>query len=569
MKHIFRISVAVMLICALALSVFASSVTAMESHSTVSSDGSCQVSISATIHLDSAVDKLTFPIPGNATGITLNGSRVTAPKKDGVKNLNIKKLTGGMAGDFSVHIAYSLSEVVDYNEEGILQMQIPLLSGFAYGIEEIRFSVTLPGTTDVLPSFVSGYHQSSIEQSLAFQTDGATVSGHSLKPMKDHETLTLIMAVSEEMFPQSLVQRQDYTPAVIAMAVCGGLAVLYFFIFLFSLPTWPKRATQAPDGVGAGLLGCVMGMQGVDLSAMIFSWAQLGYVMINFDRKGRVLLQKRMDMGNERNDAERRWFAKLFGKRSRVDTSSRGFGMLWRLASVTPAGLGEMVTRLGSNTRIFRILASGIGLFGGAGLGLVMGGSAVLKWLVIVLLAVLGGWVGWHAQDVAVGLFLRHKRKLHKSLILSAFWLILGAFNGEFLFALWTVLALLASGMLLFWGGRRTPLGRVCRGQIGDLKRFLCTISKEDAAQLSEEDPDFFFRLAPEALALGVDRQFAAKFGALRYPACPYFTDGLDANMTALQWNAMLRKAMNAMDERGKNLPIENLVNRIRILIGR
>ena len=195
MKGIMRMLVAVGLVCLLATSVFASSVTAMESHSTVSSDGSCQVSINATVHLDSAVDKLIFPIPGNATGITLNGSRVTAPKKDGVKNLNIKKLTGGMAGDFSLHIAYNLSEVVRYNEEGILQMQIPLLSGFAYGVEEIRFSVTLPGTTDVLPSFVSGYHQSSIEQSLAFQTDGATVSGHSLKPMKDHETLTLIMAV--------------------------------------------------------------------------------------------------------------------------------------------------------------------------------------------------------------------------------------------------------------------------------------------------------------------------------------------------------------------------------------
>ncbi len=568
MKGFHRIFAAVLLICLLAVSASAASgITALESHSTVTADGTCQVSINATVHLDEAVDKLTFPLPADAGGITLNGSRVSAPKKDGVRNVNIKRITGGMAGDYSLHIAYSLSDVIHLTEEGLLQLQVPLLSGFAYPIESMTFSVTLPGAVEVLPSFVSGYHESSIEQSLSFQAEGATVSGSSLKAMKDHETLTMTMLVSEEMFPQSIVQRQDYTPAVTAMWIAGGLAALYFFIFLFSLPTWPKRAVEAPDGIGAGQLGCVVGMQGVDLTAMILSWAQLGYVLITLERKGRVSLLKRMDMGNERSEAERRWFMKLFGKRARVDTSSRGFALLWRQAAKTPAGLQEMIKRRCGSVRIFRALASAIGLFGGAGLGLVMGGGAVLKYLVIILLSVLGAWAGWHVQDFAAGVFLRHRRKLYKGLLISALWLIFGLISGEFLFTLWTVVALLAAGLLLFWGGRRTPLGRQCRGQIGDLKRYLKTLSKEDAGRLSQDDPDYFFRLAPYALALGVDREFARKFGSIRYPACPYFTDGVDANMTALQWNAMLRKAMAAMDERGQNLPFEQLINRIMLII--
>ena len=570
MKGIFKVFVAILVVCMLATTAFASNgISAMESHGTVSADGSCQISINATVHLDTAVDSLTFPVPAEATGITLNGARVSASKKNGVRNINIKRLTGGMAGDFSLHIAYSLSDVIVTTEEGLLQMRVPLLSGFAYPIESLSFSVTLPGAVEILPSFVSGYHENSIEQSLSFSAEGATITGSSLKAMKDHETLTMTMMASEEMFPRTVLQRQDYTPAVIGMAVAGGLALLYFFAFLFSLPTLPKRAVEAPDGVGAGQLGCVMGMQGIDLPAMIFTWANLGYLRICLERGGKVSLHYRMEMGNERSEAERRWFMKLFSKRNRVDTSSRGFAMLWRQAEKTPMGLQEMVTRHGANTKIFRLLASGIGLFGGSALGLVMGGGAILKWLLIVLLSILGAVVGYHGQDFAVGLLLRHRRKTTKSLVLYGLWLFLGLISGEFVFTLWTVLLMIVASFLLFWSGRRTPLGRQCRGQVGDLKRYLKNISRADAQRISAEDPDYFFRMAPEALALGVGREFARKFGDLRYPACPYFTDGVDANMTALQWNAMLMRSLKAMDERALNLPFEELIKRVRLIIGR
>ena len=569
MKGLIRIFAVLSLLCLLAMPAFADGITAMEYHSTVSSDGACQVSINATVHLDASVDKLTFPVPKEARGITLNGSRVTPTRKDGVKNINIKKVTGGMPGDFSLHIAYTLPDVVDYTQEGILQMQLPLLSGFQYPIENMKFSVTLPGATENLPGFTSGYHESSIEQSLAFQTDGATVSGSSIKAMKDHETLTMTLAVSQEMFPQSVVQRQDNTPAIIAMAVCGGVALLYYFLFLFTPPMWPKRAVEAPDGVGAGALGCVVGLAGVDLTAMILSWARLGYVLIRLERGGRVILEKRMDMGNEMPAGEYRWFMKLFGKRQQVDTASRGFALLWRQAEMGAIGLEEMVPKRSGSVRIFRLLLAGVGLFGGAGLGMVAGGGAVLKWLLILLLAALGGIAGWQMQDVALGVILRHGRKLRKSLILAAIWLIFALIAGEFMLGLWTVLALLLGGFFTFWGGKRTAFGRQCRSQVVDLKRYLRRLPKEDAARLSQEDPDYFFRLAPEAIALGVDREFAAKFGQIRYPACPYFTDGVDANMTAPQWNAMLHKAVQAMEERGRNLPLEDLITRIRILIGR
>ena len=569
MKHLRNLIVIIALIAALAVSAEAVGISSMESHASVATSGACQVSVNATVHLDKVADKLTFPVPGNATGITLNGSRVSAPKSGGVRNINLKKLTGNATGDFSFHIAYSLPDVITTTEEGLLQMQVPLLSGCSYPVEAMGFSVTLPGTAETLPSFVSGYHQSSIEQSLTFQTEGATVSGSTLKALKDHETLTMTMMVSEEMFPQSIMETQDYTVAAVAMGICGGLALLYWLCFMAVLPTWPKRTTQPPSGSSAGNLGCIVGMQGIDLPMLIVSWANLGYVLIHLDRKNRVILHKRMEMGNERSDWERTWFRKVFGNNNSVNTAGVRFARLWQAAETTRGGMGELLHRRAGSGKIFRFLAAGIGLFGGAGLGLAMGSGAVLKWVLVILFSLVGAWSGFAVQAYPAGLFLRHRHKLWEGLILCGVWLIFGLLTDTFLLTLWTVIGLLIAGQLLFWGGRRTPMGKATRGQVLDLKRYLRKLPKDEAAALTEADPDYFFRLAPEALALGVDREFARAFGAQRYPGCPYLTTGMDAHMTALQWNAMLRRAVEAMDSRGKSLQTERFIGLVQSLLRR
>ncbi|MBO5837881.1 MAG: DUF2207 domain-containing protein [Oscillospiraceae bacterium] len=567
MKRAFRLIGALVLCCCLAVSVSALSVTQMESHSSVAADGGCQVSINAAIHLDSAVDKLTFPIPAKATGVTLNGSRVSATKDGDVRHINLRRITGGMPGDYSVHIAYSLDDVIVTTEEGLLEMQVPLLSGCEYPVDALTFSVTLPGPVNTLPTFISGYHQASIEQSLVFQTEGAMVSGSSLKQMKDHETLMLHLVVSEEMFPQSIVKGEDYTIPATAMIICGALALVYWLITMWTFPTRREDITQPPQGSSAGNLGSIIGLQGIDLPMLVFSWAQLGYILIHLDRRSKVVLHKRMDMGNERSEWERRIFNKLFGKRQMVDTSGYGFATLWQQAGKKTGGVQEMVARFNGSKKVFRVLSAGIGLFGGACLGFVMGSGAFLKWILIVLLAVVGALAAWRILDWAAGAFLRYRRKLWTALILGGVWLIFGLISGEFMLTLWTVLALFVAGFLLFWGGRRTPLGKTNRQQVLDLKRYMLKLSKADAENLSVEDPDYFFRLAPEALALGVDREYAKKFGALRYPGCPYLTIGMDGQMTAQQWNAMMRRALEAMDDRGQSLGSEKFLGMIRSLI--
>ena len=69
--------------------------------------------------------------------------------------------------------------------------------------------------------------------------------------------------------------------------------------------------------------------------------------------------------------------------------------------------------------------------------------------------------------------------------------------------------------------------------------------------------------MAPYAVALGVDRAFAKRFGKARLGACPYLTTGLDGHRTALEWDQLIRQAVSAMDARQRRLPYEQIAIRL------
>lgn len=570
MRRVSAILAAVILVLALAVSASAATgASKLNSFATVSADGSCQVALTVTLHLESAVDKLYFPIPAEATGVSLNGSRVSAARSDGARQINLSRLVRGIVGDVTVNIHYSLYDVIHATEADTLEMQIPLLSGFQYPVEALEFSVTLPGAVDTLPSFVSGYHQARIEEDLTYSVDNATITGSSLKAMKDHETLTIHLAVSAEMFPQSITQTQNYDFGETAMGFCAALALIVWVIALWNQPMLPQSSTEPPEGFHAGQLGCIAAGQSTDLTLMVMSWAQLGYVLIQVDRRQHVLLHRLMDMGNERSELEQRCFAKLFGKRQLVDTTSYHYAQLCRMTAKRTDGMKELLHPRSGNPRFFRGIAAGIGLFGGACLAVAMAEGAALQGFLIFVLGIAGVVSGWFIQDFGAGIFVGHRRSLQTSLILSSLWLLLGLIAGAFPVALKMVGALLAAGLLLAWGGRRTALGRQTQAQVMGLRRYLRTADKNQLQRICEADPDYFFRLMPCALALGVDKAFAKGFGGTKLDRCPYLTTGMDAHMTALQWSRLMRKTVDAMNDRREKLPLEKLLGAIHSITRR
>ena len=547
----------------------ANSATSAQCNAAVATDGSCQVSLVLTVHLETPGDKLCFPVPAKATGVRLNGSRVSAPKSGQIRKINLSRVTGNTTGDFSFNIQYGLRDVIHPTESRTQQLELPLLSGFPYTIEAMSFTVTLPGPVEAKPAFVSGYHQSSIEADLDCTVDGMTITGTSLRALKDHETLTMTVPVSEELFPLSIVQTQSVGSMAVAMGICGGLALLYWLLFLRYLPLRFRRTNEPPEGFDAGALGCITGMQGLDLSMTVLTWAQLGYITLHCERGGRVLLQKRMEMGNERCEQEQRWFKKLFGTKQTVDTGSYSYAMLTRAMAAHPVRMQELVRPRSGNATVFRFLASGIGLFGGAGIGLVMSSGAFLQVLLVFVWGVLGAVSGWIIQRWASGVLLRRKDSLIVGLALSALWLLLALSVGEFTFGLWMIGGLLTAGLLLRIGGLRTSLGKQTAGEIAGLRWYLFSADTAQLRQRCETDPDYFFRMVPYAMALGADKSFAKRFKGMRIGACPYVTGTPGGPMTALQWSSLLRQTVAAMEDRARKLPLEKLMGILHSIIKR
>lgn len=564
MRRISYIICAVLLLVTLTFGVGAVGISSMDTSATAMQDSSCQVTTTVTIHIDQIQSHLYYPIPGAATNVTVNGVRRNTTVSGDVRLLDISQFLGNVTGDFSLSINYTLPDVVHFTEDGLLELRLPIACGFAYPVEEMSFLVMLPGEQTNQPTFESGYHQASIEQDMVWTVDGNTITGYFTAPLKDHETVTMKLRVSNNMFPQTLADTRDYTFALYGMAICGGLALLYWLIFLRFQPFRWIRTTEPLQGITAGEVGCVMNMQGVNIHLTVLTWAQLGYIMIYPEKGGKITLRRRMDMGNERKEEEQRLFKKLFAKGDIVSTASVQYASFVLAAGKKPMGMRERIHRRSGNANLFRGAAAGMGLFGGICVAVAMTGGAVLQGLLILVLGALGGLSGWYLQKWACYVVPVNRHKLLTCLAICIAWLLLGLISGAFQAALWMVLGLLIAGIFLSMAGRRTDLGKQAMGQTLGLRNYLRSADKILLRRLYDNDPDCFFHMAPYAIALGVGKAYAKRYGGLRMGPCPYIAAGKEEQMTAENWILRLQEILDRMDLRTRKLPRERAVRVVR-----
>ena len=231
-----------LLLCVLLLSVMVlpasaeSNASRVDSYINVDSDGNCQVSLTVTLHLESGDDDLTFPLPLNATNITMNSSAPRTNKTANAIEVDVSRVTAGLVGDFTVRFDYTIPNAVAVAEDAqgsrILQLQLPLLSGFTYPVNELSFIINLPSDVKYQPDFYSVFRQSSIESDLKIDIDGRMISGNSIAQLHDQDSVTMYMVVPQEMFPSVSMYVREGNPEVVPMLVCAGLALLYWLLFL-------------------------------------------------------------------------------------------------------------------------------------------------------------------------------------------------------------------------------------------------------------------------------------------------------------------------------------------------
>ena len=569
MKGFMRMMLAAALVLFLAFpAAAASAATQVESFLTVAADGSCQVTTTVTLHLEQAQENLNFPIPVGAANVTLNGSRAKATAGDGRRYVDLSKAYGGVTGDISFTLNYTLYGVVGENEAGVLELRLPLMCGFSLPVDAMCFSITLPGEIPGSPAFTSGYYQSSIEKYLTYTKEGAMIQGATSQSLKDHETLVMTLPVSEQMFPQMTLPVQRTSLDEMAMGICAALALVYWVIFLRCPIPRKKHSTCPPQGYSAGQAGTVLFLKSCDLTMMALSWAQLGYLHLRYSLD-RVLLIRQMDMGNERSGFERKWFRKLFSRGDTVSTASLFYVRLAQALEAPGVSGGELLKGRRGSPRIFRGLLALLGVGAGVNVGIPLASGGVLQGMWVAVFGLAGGIAAWKIVPWLSHFFLRTRKQGWICLAAAAVFAALGVFAGEALSVSLGVLGILLGGVLYAYGGRRTEAGLLLREETLGLRGYLKKGEVRGTASDLRQDPDCFFNLLPWALALGVDKAFARNMGGRKLPDCPYVILDKSPSYTPDQWCRFFRQLAKDMDRRKDQQTRERLLQVFGPLTGK
>lgn len=556
MKRAISIFFCLLLSLSLCVSaVAASEATNLRAEAAIGEDGSCAVTLNIQLHLDEIATDLTYPLPAGAKDVLLGGNYVTTHVTESQVLVQLPNLT---AGDYSFTLSYRLEDVLQ-REDGTAQLQLPLLSGFSYPIQSMDFTVRLPGEISGTPAFSSGYHQEHIADTISFTISGNTLSGSVGAQLKDHETLLLTMAVDPEQFPlvTDLEPLLDTWDAVV-LVLCL-LAIAYYSLTLMPQIHGHSRCFSPPDGITAGEVGTCMTGTGVDLTMMVLTWAQLGYLQLEVVSKRRVILHKKMDMGNERNQTEMRAFQALFARRSTVDGSGVHYAKLYRKLALQTPLTKELFKPNSGKPMIFRCLSCAAGGFSAINMGLAITEHTVGRVLLTILVWVICCVFSYLIQSAGKCLPLRNKMPMLWGSVCAAGWIVLGCLTGQLGAAIPMVIFQVVCGLAIAFGGRRSELGKRSLAQIRGLRHYMVHSDTFELQQRLAANSNYFFELAPYALALGVDRRFARRFGKAKMPECGFVLTRQSAPITAAQWATLLRQITDALNTRQRKLPYERI----------
>lgn len=528
-------------------------VSSASSSGSVTSSGTCQITLTATIRLDSPDSSLVFPLGVDVSGVSLNGGSAGLTKENGITCVKLNHLKD-QTGAFPITIHYTVNSIVTTDAEtGIQTITIPLLYGFEYPVEQMRFSVSMPGEFDAAPVFLSGYHEQDIERSITYSITGTTITGTVDVPLKDRETLFLTIQAPDGMFPKSQAAGGSLVFDAWAMGICAGLALLYWFATMARLPSWPTYRSTPPDGVCAGMVGSYLTRKPADLTMMVIHWAQLGYLIMHLDDNGRVILHKKMNMGNERSNFERRCFRSLFGKKQMMDATGYRYSRLYDATARASRRYAAGYRKDSGNPLLLRILSTGVGLFAGIAMGDLVSTAPAWRIIWMILLGILSTAASWQIQKGMFCLRQPDKQDLIYGAIFAA--AVLGAglvIKDALLYAGvavgWSALA----GIMGAWGGRRTENGVRTYSDLTGLRRYMKKVTRAELLRILRSNPDYYYELIPFAYAMGIDRKFSKQFESLRIPACSWLVTGMAPARTPEEWYPLLREAVEAMDALSK-----------------
>ena len=564
MKRRLRMLILVLILSAASFRVPASAVAGSNSAATradftatVDIDGNCLVTMQLSLHLDKEEENLYFPLPGTAANITINGSSPSTTRSSSYVMVSLNKITGGKAGDFMAQLSYTLPKIVVLSEDRkSLVLTLPILSGFSYPVSMLNYTITLPDAIDTTPNFYSTYQQNGLASELNLLINGNMITGSTKAGFNDHESVTMTLQAPFAMFPGVSTYLRDGNPELIPMGILTAVALVYWLIFLRTFPNRKEECMVPPPGITAGELPCRVHLLGPDLTTMVLCWAQMGYLLIQVDGR-RILLHKRMEMGNERSLFEVRTFRTLFGDRRVIDAAGSQYAKVLRRTAAMLPGENAICATTEKKRKFYRYILCAVQVFLGICMAMNITEIAALEVVLSLAFGAIGIITAWQLQGMALCFGLRNQTGYVTAAVSFLVWIIIGLIAKQ----VWIPLGVCIGQILLGWlyaiGGKRSDVNKHENAQIRGFRDYLKNLPKEDIQRYMAQDPDYYFRMAPYAMALNVMRPYTLAFGKRKIPQCPYLITRQQGPRKAEDWEKIFRDTVQRMDDRAAKMEIE------------
>ncbi len=522
------------ILCLLLLSAFTGSVSAAENRIasltqeiTVDADGAAYVKVTAVVEFVSAPETFLFPLNADAGSVNASGGEYASASVNGVRCIRFSN-SNGFIGTQTFVCTYSLPRDAKEVEDG-QQFHIDLIEqGWDYPIDELFITITFPAPVTLQPTWNSSYYGDVIDNYLEIELRENDLVVNSAAPLKDHETLEMFLNFEPGSFTLRHLPGKTTNFNQVAFYVLVIGALLYWFFFLREKPILPVTQQTAAMETTAGELPCQLYGELPDMAATLAHWGNLGYIAIHRNARGRIILKKRLDMGNERKPAEQKLFAAIFRAGPVCDLQGQRFRSVSNSASalLRSAWLKRIFTKKPGSPYLLRAIILLAGFFVCLSVFDVLLPAAGIRWLLLPIFALAGAVLCYLVQQGADSVTRRHRAMRlavggASALLLVIFAASAGAFG---LMALTLLLQILCV-LVTHFGGRHSAAGRELVRQNLGLRRYLRRLDQESVRRLNSLDGQFFYRMLPFAEVMGVGNAFAKRFGQWRPEPCIWLTD--------------------------------------------
>ena len=551
-KRITTLILAVFCLLALTIGAGAAETTTiidMKTDCLIDAGGSCQVTQTVTVDIAGTESTLELPLAAGAKRISVAGYKYKKTTQDGYPVLVLSS-NGGFSGSRTFTISYTVSGLVS-EQDKVQTLTLPLLSPkWNWAISNYDFTISLPAAFESYPAFTSGYYGDVIEDYMNFTVRDGMISGTISTALKDHESLTMTLVVGEGYFSGKYASWSSGWVETALVLILSALALLYWALTLRSARLRVASRSVPPDAVLPCDLPYLLAGGKPDFKMLICHWAALGYLTIEMDEKGHVLLHRQVIMGNERKRLEGKIFSALFARGDVCDGASLTFKNAAQNAmrAICRYWDKRLYSRSSGNVKIMRALcALAMSIASLATMSQILPTMPV-RGLVLFLCMIAGFFLSVLISRGLQAYYLGNIPALVLAALAALALLVMSRLSGSGLPMLAAVVMSILCGLLTLHGGRRTELGAQLIGQSLGFRKGMEKLSERHISMLLGRDGQYFYRMLPYAEAMGMGADFARRLGDTELEPCEWYVTRVPAARTGAEFYNQLRPALEMLE---------------------